>query len=141
MNSSFTIRDLKLPNEWIQLFRIILSIYLAWLILLTPKKPVLNDDIKSRIVFAILLFLFVQTDFLSALLLVMIYFFSFQAVLPINLENYENVITNEPTPNPNFESKIDANLKRPNPQFTDPPQSLPPKINFQFGTDKALKLL
>jgi hypothetical protein len=137
LNSTFTIRDLKLPNEWIQLFRIILSIYLAWLILLSPKKPLISDDLQSRIVFSILLFLFVQTDFLSALLLIMIYFFSFQAILPINLEGYEDTIPT-PTSVSNFEEKLDKNMKRPT--FTDPPeQKLETKINF--GTDKALELL
>jgi hypothetical protein len=121
--------DFTLPTEWIQLFRIVLSIYLAWLILLTPRKPIFNNDFKTRIVFVILLLLLVQTDFISGLLLLIIYFLSFQSVLPINFEGYDNIDINK---------KIDANLKASS--FTDPPIPTPNKIQMSFGSDKALRL-
>ena len=93
MDFNLKLNLLKLPAEWIQLFRIVLSIYIAWLILLVPRKPLLNDNLKTRIVFVILLVLLSQTDFISALLLIIIYFFSFQSVLhlehPIN-EGYKS---------------------------------------------------
>jgi hypothetical protein len=158
--------DLKLPKEWIQLFRIILSIYLIWLILLTPKKPIFTNNLSSRIVFVILLFLFIQTDFLSGLLLIMIYFFSFQSVLPIVWEGFENLDDDEedfedkkeedkkeeedededkkkkstPTTIPNLEDRLEKNLKRPSNVF--PEETPKPTKNFKisYGTDKALKL-
>jgi hypothetical protein len=121
--------DFTLPADWIQLFRIVLSIYLAWLILLTPRKPIFNNDIKTRIVFVILLILLVQTDFISGLLLLIIYFLSFQSVLPINFEGYDDIDINK---------KIDANLKASS--FTDPPKPTPIKMETSFGGDKALRL-
>lgn len=121
--------ELTLPTEWIQLFRIVLSIYLAWLILLTPRKPIFNNDIKTRIVFVILLILLVQTDFISGLLLLIIYFLSFQSVLPINFEGYDDIDINK---------KIDANLKASS--FTDPPTPTSKKMQLTFSSDKALRL-
>ncbi len=121
--------NFTLPADWIQLFRIVLSIYLAWLILLTPIKPVFNNDFKTRIVFVILLILLVQTDFISGLLLLIIYFLSFQSVLPIKFEGYEDIDINK---------KIDENIKAAS--FTDPPSPTPKKMSFGFGTDKALRL-
>jgi hypothetical protein len=126
--------NFKLPSEWVQLFRIVLSIYIAWLILLVPRKPLLNDNLKTRIVFVILLVLLAQTDFISALLLIIIYFFSFQSVLhlekPIN-ERFESSENNK-----NIENKITASPK---------PSKMSVNINLKtdkgFGTDKALNLL
>ncbi len=132
--------NFKLPSEWVQLFRVVLSIYIAWLILLVPRKPLLNDNIKTRIVFVILLVLLAQTDFISALLLIIIYFFSFQSVLhlekPINerFESSENIESSEN--NKNVENKITASPK---------PSKMSVNINLKtdkgFGTDKALNLL
>lgn len=121
--------DLTLPTEWIQLFRIVLSIYLAWLILLTPRKPIFNNDLKTRFVFVILLILLVQTDFISGLLLLIIYFLSFQSVLPINFEGYNDMDINK---------KIDANIAAAS--FTDPPIQTSKKMPLSFGADKALRL-
>ena len=78
-----SLNKLKLPNEWIQMFRILLSIYLVWIILLAVKKPLFNDNLMTRMVFIILLVLLSQTDIISGILLLLIYFFSFQAILPI----------------------------------------------------------
>jgi hypothetical protein len=161
MSIKFTLIDLKLPKEWIQLFRIILSIYLIWLILLTPKKPIFTNNLSSRTVFVILLFLFIQTDFLSGLLLIMIYFFSFQSVLPIVWEGFENADDDEedfenkkeededdedkkkkskPTTIPNLEDRLEKNLNRPSNVF--PEETPKPTKNFKisYGTNKALKL-
>ena len=158
MSIKFTLIDLKLPKEWIQLFRIILSIYLIWLILLTPKKPIFTNNLASRTVFVILLFLFIQTDFLSGLLLIMIYFFSFQSVLPIVWEGFENAEDEEdfenkkeeddedkknkskPTTIPNLEDRLEQNLKRPSNVFPEETPEPTKKIILSFGTDKALKL-
>ena len=143
--------ELKLPTEWIQLFRIILSIYLIWMILLTPRKPVFRDNILTRIVFAVLLFLLVQSDVLSGLLLIMVYFFSFQSVLPIVWEGFENeteepkeeeatTITSEPTVNQEFINKIEENLKRKSNVFPEETPEPTKKLSLSFGTDEALKL-
>jgi hypothetical protein len=149
--------ELKLPREWIQLFRIILSIYLIWMILLTPRKPIFNDNILTRFVFVVLLFLLVQSDILSGLLLIMIYFFSFQSVLPIVWEGFENEIkteteiksetkkedsmmTSEPTINPEFLNKIEENLKRKSNVFPEETPEPTQKMILSYGTDKALKL-
>ena len=153
--------ELKLPREWIQLFRIILSIYLAWMILLTPRKPVFNDNILTRLVFGILLFFLVQSDIVSGLLLIMIYFFSFQSVLPIVWEGFENeneikteteieiktktekedsMMTSEPTVNPEFINKIEENLKRKSNIFPEETPEPTQKMILSYGTDKALKL-
>lgn len=146
MSIKFTLKDLKLPLEWIQLFRIILSIYLFWLILLTPRKPIFNDNLTSRILFGVLLFLFAQTDFLSALLLIMIYFFSFQSVLPIVWEGFEEEKESTPTPTPtqmstkNLEDKLEKNLKRPSNIFPTETPKPTMKFKMSYGTDKALKL-
>jgi hypothetical protein len=140
--------ELKLPTEWIQLFRIILSIYLIWMILLTPRKPIFRDNILTRIVFAVLLFLLVQSDVLSGLLLIMVYFFSFQSVLPIVWEGFENepdeedepTSTPEPTVNPKFINKIEENLKRQSNVFPEETPEPTKKLSLSFGTDEALKL-
>ena len=122
--------DLTLPTEWIQLFRIVLSIYLVWLILLTPRKPIFNNDLKTRFLFIILLILFVQTDFISGLLLLIIYFLSFQSVLPISFEGYDN--------KSDIIKKIDENIKAAS--FTDPPMPTPKQYQMGFGGDRALRL-
>jgi hypothetical protein len=133
--------EFKLPREWIQLFRIILSIYLAWMILLTPRKPVFNDNILTRFVFGVLLFLLVQSDILSGLLLIMIYFFSFQSVLPIVWEGFEDEKEiPAPTVNPEFLNKIEENLKRKSNVFPEETPAPTKKIILSYGTDKALKL-
>lgn len=133
--------NLKLPTEWIQLFRIILSIYLLWLILLTPRKPVLNDDMVSRFVFGILLLLLVQSDILSGLLLIMIYFLSFQSVLPFIWEGFENEInTPQPTVDKEFIDRIDKNLKRESNLFPNETPEPTMKLSFSFGADEALNL-
>jgi hypothetical protein len=121
--------ELTLPTEWIQLFRIVLSLYLVWLILLTPRKPIFNNDLKTRFLFIILLILLVQTDFISGLLLLIIYFLSFQSVLPIHFEGYDNT---------DIDKKIDANLKAS--AFTDPPMPTPKQLPISFGADRALRL-
>ncbi len=88
----------KLPKEWISMFRLLLSIYLVWLIIFTPRKPNLNDKPITKYVFIILLFLMIHTDLVSAVLLIMIYFFSFQPILPItSLETFKN---SKKTPEP-----------------------------------------
>jgi hypothetical protein len=159
MSIKNTLIDLKLPKEWIQLFRIILSIYLIWLILLTPKKPIFTNNLASRTVFVILLFLFIQTDFLSGLLLIMIYFFSFQSVLPIVWEGFENVEDEEdfedkkeededkdkkkkskPTTIPNLEDRLEKNLNRPSNIFPEETPEPTKKFKISFGTDETLKL-
>jgi hypothetical protein len=122
--------DLTLPTEWIQLFRIVLSIYLVWLILLTPRKPIFNNDLKTRFLFIILLILLVQTDFISGLLLLIIYFLSFQSVLPINFEGYDNTS--------DIIKKIDENLKASS--FTDPPIPTSIKLQMSYGGERALRL-
>ncbi len=122
--------DLTLPTEWIQLFRIVLSLYLVWLILLTPRKPIFNNDLKTRFLFIILLILLVQTDFISGLLLLIIYFLSFQSVLPIHFEGYENTS--------DIDKKIDANLKAAS--FTDQPMPTLRARTMGFGGDRALRL-
>ena len=40
--------EFKLPSEWIQMFRTLLSIYLVWLILFIPRKPLFTDNIFNK---------------------------------------------------------------------------------------------
>jgi hypothetical protein len=151
----YSLRKLKLPSEWKQMFRILLSIYIAWLVLFSPKKPVIKENMGIRLLFIILLFLFMQTDFLSAILLLMIYFLSFQSVLPINdeytktlgKEGFEDGTTPSSTPSSTpvntmsqaekdtqFEKKISANLTG-SLEVTPPPKT---RIKMDFGTDTAI---
>ena len=82
----------KLPTEWVQMFRIMLSIYLLWVILLSPKKYRYADDtIYLRIMLITLVFLFGYSDITSGLLLLLIYFFSFQSILPMENENFKDL--------------------------------------------------
>lgn len=81
----------KLPKEWISMFRLLLSMYLVWLVIFTPRKPNLADKTITKYVFTILLFLMIHTDLISSILLIMIYFFSFQPILPItSIEPFKN---------------------------------------------------
>uniref|UniRef100_A0A6C0E8H9 Uncharacterized protein n=1 Tax=viral metagenome TaxID=1070528 RepID=A0A6C0E8H9_9ZZZZ len=51
---------------------------------MAPKKPILNDNhIFTKLIFIITLFFMAQSDVLSGLLLLMIYFLSSKAILPI----------------------------------------------------------
>ena len=125
--------DFKLPYEWIQLFRIILSIYIAWMILLVPRKPLLKDNLKTRVIFVLLLLLLAKSDFISALLLIIIYFFSFQSVL--HMENQMNTNTKE-----GYESEM-SNTAIPTTMPTKMTMSLNLKKAKGFGTDKALNLI
>ena len=114
INSNLTsLNKIQLPNEWVQMFRILLSIYLVWIVLLAVKKPVFNDNLTTRIIFIILLVLLSQSDIISGILLLLIYFFSFQAILPmINLNVNESFLT-DPTKEPRKIDKLmDANLKK-----------------------------
>ena len=71
----------------------------------------------------------------------MIYFFSFQSVLPIVWEGFEEDEKDEqPTPDPEFIKKIDENLKRKSDVFPDETPVPTKKMSFSFGTDEALKL-
>ena len=82
----------KLPTEWVQMFRIMLSIYLLWVILLSSKKYRYADDtIYLRIILITLVFLFGYSDITSGLLLLLIYFFSFQPILPMENENFKDL--------------------------------------------------
>jgi hypothetical protein len=96
--------DLKLPIEWIQMFRTLLSIYLSWLILLSPRKPLLKDNVINKLLFVGILFVFAQSDMVSCILLMMIYFLSFQPILPMMNEYF---FENRPISN-----MIDENLRR-----------------------------
>jgi len=109
----------KLPTEWVQMFRIMLSIYLLWVILLSPKKYRYADDtIYLRIMLITLVFLFGYSDITSGLLLLLIYFFSFQPILP--MENFKD----RP-----ISKMINDNLKR---GFIPPEPTQPPPINYNF---------
>jgi hypothetical protein len=142
----YSLKKVKLPSEWKQMFRILLSIYIAWLVLFSPKKPIVKESFGVRLVFIILLFLFLQTDFLSAILLLMIYFLSFQSVLPISNESFEDVTpTSTPSITPAntmsqaekdsmFEKKISANLTG-SLEVTPPPKA---RIKMDFGADTAI---
>lgn len=106
-----TLNKIQLPNEWIKMFRILLSIYLVWIVLLAVKKPLFNDNLITRMVFIILLVLLSQSDIISGILLLLIYFFSFQAILPMINVNESFVI--DPTETPRKINKLmDANLKK-----------------------------
>ena len=144
----YSLKKVKLPSEWKQMFRILLSIYIAWLVLFSPKKPIVKESLGVRTLFIILLFLFIQTDFLSAILLLMIYFLSFQSVLPIN-DEYTKTMSNEGFVDPSitpsntmsqadkdteFARKISANLTSSS-EVTPPPKA---RIKLDLGTDTAI---
>ena len=132
--------DLKLPTEWVQMFRILLSIYLAWLILLSPRKPIFNDNLLIRCVFVLLIILFGQSDIISSLLLLLIYFFSFQVILPmenfksndeLEMNNSLNDINTNATESP-FLKTMDANLKR---GYEEPTPSTRPVVKIALKND------
>ncbi len=127
---NFKMSDLKLPSEWGQMFRTLLSIYLLWLILFTPRKPLFTDNMYNKVLFVILLWLLIQTDIISAMLLLLIYFLSFQAILPISSDTED--FLNRPIPN-----MIDENLRR-NYEYT-PPKPTEIVYNFYEGLLKDRK--
>jgi hypothetical protein len=111
----------KLPTEWVQMFRIMLSIYLLWVILLSPNKyKYANDTIYLRIMLITLVFLFGYSDITSGLLLLLIYFFSFQPILPIENENFKDRPISQ---------MINDNLKR---GFIPPEPTQPAPISYNF---------
>jgi hypothetical protein len=115
----------KLPKEWTQMFRIILSIYLAWVILLSPKKYTYNgDSFYLRIILITLIFLFGYSDITSGLLLLLIYFFSFQPILPMENENENENFKDRP-----ISQMINDNLKR---GFIPPEPTQPAPISYNF---------
>lgn len=131
-----SLNKLKLPNEWVQMFRILLSIYLLWIILLATRKQLFNDNFITRMVFIILLVLLSQTDIICGLLLLLIYFFSFQPILPM---------INDDTNNNNeyFEAKmkpksreisqmINENLQK---GYQLPKKTEEPQLRFNFDKD------
>ena len=87
------------------MFRTLLSIYLAWLILFTPRKPLFTDNIFNKILFVGLLFVLTQSDIISAILLIIIYFLSFQPILPMVIDSED--FLNRPIPD-----MMDENLRR-----------------------------
>ena len=101
--------EFKLPTEWIQMFRTLLSIYLTWLILFTPRKPLFTDNIFNKILFVGLLIVLTQSDIISAMLLIMIYFLSFQPILPMDSDFDSENFLNRPIPIPDM---MDENLRR-----------------------------
>ena len=140
--------DLKLPTEWVQMFRILLSIYLAWLILLSPRKPIFNNNLLIRCIFVLLIVLFGQSDIISALLILLIYFFSFQVILPMENfankteENAEDEEDQEESSNPTESPLIqmmDENLKR---GYEPPtaPTKLPRTFTFKNNYRKLVGL-
>ena len=111
----------KLPTEWVQMFRIMLSIYLLWVILLSSKKYRYADDtIYLRIILITLVFLFGYSDITSGLLLLLIYFFSFQPILPMENENFKDLPISK---------MINDNLKR---GFVPPEPTQKAPINYNL---------
>ena len=43
-----SLKKVKLPSEWKQMLRILLSIYIAWLVLFSPKKPIVKESSKWK---------------------------------------------------------------------------------------------
>ena len=148
----------KLPKEWISMFRLLLSIYLVWLVVFTPRKPNLNDNPIVIFVFTLLLFLMIHTDLVSSILLIMIYFFSLQPVLPItSIEPFKNSKKNTPEPTKSveeleqekieeeekdFSQMLEENLKRNTTPTTAPTPFRPSAASFTVKQDvnKALGL-
>ena len=142
-----SLNKLKLPNEWIQMFRILLSIYLLWIILLATRKQLFNDNFITRMIFIILLVLLSQTDIICGLLLLLIYFFSFQPILPMinddtnnnnNNNNNNNINNNEhfqSTMKPKsreISQMIDENLQK---GYQLPKKTEEPQLRFNFDKD------
>jgi hypothetical protein len=158
-NINIFFSSLKLPIEWVQLFRVILSVYLAWVIFLSNRRNVVESNLMNRLLFIILLFLLTNTDIICGILLLLIYFFSFQSVLPIDEGFYQNEIENkdmdknkettkqknqeEEQANKPFEEVIDENLKR---IVYEAPTEPPPAFNIKtenirgFQSSKYLDL-
>jgi len=147
-----SLNKLKLPNEWVQMFRILLSIYLLWIILLATRKQLFNDNFITRMVFIILLLLLSQTDIICGLLLLLIYFFSFQPILPMindndndnnnHTENDNNNNNNNPTEN--FEPTMKPKSTRQIPQMINenlqkgyqlPKKTEEPQLRFNLDKD------
>ena len=124
-----SLNKLKLPNEWVQMFRILLSIYLVWIILLAVKKPLFNDNLMTRMVFIILLVLLSQTDIISGILLLLIYFFSFQAILPM-VNNNLNETFEEKSKNRKIDKLMGENLKK---GYEPPKETDPPPLKADLG--------
>jgi len=129
----------KLPNEWIQMFRILLSIYLLWIILLANRKQLFNDNFMTRMVFIILLVLLSQTDIICGVLLLLIYFFSFQPILPMINDNNNNNNNNEyfePTIKQKSTREIsqmmNENLQK---GYQLPKKTEEPQLRFNFDKD------
>ncbi len=104
-----------LPKEWISMFRLLLSMYLIWLIIFTPRKPSINDNILTKYIFTLLLFLMIHTDIISSILLIMIYFFSFQPILPISassVEHFRNSSKQTPKPTKSDEELEEEKLEK-----------------------------
>ncbi len=158
-----------LPKEWISMFRLLLSIYLIWLIIFTPRKPSINDNPITKYIFILLLFLMIHTDLISSILLIMIYFFSFQPILPVSassLEHFRNSNSSKKTPEPTkseeeleeekiaeeqkqkeeddkkFSQMLEDNLKRNTTPTSIPTPSKPPIKSFTVKEqgNKALGL-
>ena len=138
-----SLNKLKLPSEWVQMFRILLSIYLLWIILLSNKKQLFNDNLITRIVFIILLVLLSQTDIICGILLLLIYFFSFQPILPMINDDNNNNNTNTNT-NEHFEPTIKPKSTRQIPQIIDenlskgyqlPKKTEEPQLRFNIDKD------
>ena len=101
------------------MFRIILSIYLVWVVLLSPTKYIYNDNnLYLRVIFITLIFLFGQSDITSGLLLLLIYFFSFQPILP--MEQFRD----RP-----ISKMINDNLKR---GYTPSEPTIPAPVKYNF---------
>ena len=134
-----SLNKLKLPNEWVQMFRILLSIYLLWIILLATRKQLFNDNFITRMVFIILLVLLSQTDIICGLLLLLIYFFSFQPILPMINDNNNNNNNNEyfePTIKQKSTREIsqmmNENLQK---GYQLPKKTEEPQLRFNFDKD------
>ena len=134
-----SLNKLKLPSDWIQMFRILLSIYLLWIILLANKKQLFNDNLITRMVFIILLVLLSQTDIICGLLLLLIYFFSFQPILPMindnnndddNNENFEP--TKQPKSTRQIPQMIEENLNK---GYQLPKKTEEPLLKFNIDKD------
>lgn len=84
-----------LSKDWIQILRIVLVVYLGWLIMSTPSKPIFNYNTTTKVLFIMTLLFVGKSDLLSALLLMVIFFLSSQSVLP--MEGFANSDSNENT--------------------------------------------
>ena len=114
------LRQFKLPQEWVQMFRGILLVYLFWLLLMAPQRPIVQDDVVTRILFLVGLVFLAQSDILSGLLLLMIYFLSSKAILPLgSTEGFENDDENNENENNENENNENENDKNENDENED----------------------